>query len=82
MIEIIETRVYEADRLAIITMNDAVWLTFERPWWDIASWIWWWLSPGKKAWLLLQPPCGRRFRIRAMKVAKSYVRVGTLPDKH
>ena len=73
-VEIVHTASKSVNRLAVVTPLDEVWVTFQQPWWHLASWLWWFLSPGKKAWILVSTADGRRVRVRACRVAKNLVR--------
>jgi hypothetical protein len=80
-IEIVDTQTYGAvDALALIDGQGRVWRTFVRPWWDIASWLWWWLFPGDKKLVQVRQEGGKRTRIRAVKIADKHVRIGS-PSK-
>lgn len=62
---------------AIIAKDDSVWISIAPRWWDLASWLWWWLAPSdKKAWLNLATAGGQHVRTRAIRLARSYVRMG------
>lgn len=75
-VELIETEAFDKDGLALIDKNGSVWRTHARPWWDLASHIWWWLMPGEKKWVLLRSKTGERVRIFAKKVAEKHVKIG------
>lgn len=74
--EIVGAASYSAHRLAIQEHDGSVWLTFCRPWYDLASWLWWALTPGKRAWLLVRREDGRRQRVRAVRLARNVVKMG------
>lgn len=76
-IELIETQAIHVDGFALVDAKGAVWRTFARPWWDIASWLWWWLSPGEKKWVQVRKDDGQKVRIRAVKLSGRHIRVGT-----
>jgi hypothetical protein len=76
-VEIVEIDATNHTGLAMIDVQGQVWITFARPWWDLAHWFWWWLVPGKKKMVLLRKKTGDRVRIRACCVAEAHVRVGT-----
>jgi hypothetical protein len=62
-----------------IAMSDAsgqVWITFARPWWDLASWLWYFLMPGKSKWVFLRKTSGTKVRIRAKNIADKLIRIG------
>lgn len=64
--------------IALIDRDGRVWRTFARPWWDIASWLWWWLSPGEKKWVVVRRVDRTKVRVRAVRLARKHVRVGGL----
>lgn len=66
---------YEHDGIVVIDKNDNVWLTYVCSWWDILGVIRWYLTPGKRAWLLLNTKAGK-VRVKAVRLAHSYVRIG------
>lgn len=74
-IEIVDVVAFEVDGLALLDSHGAVWRTFARPWWDISSWLWWWLTPGRKQWVQLRRPEGK-VRIRAVRLSSRHVRIG------
>jgi hypothetical protein len=74
-VDIVEVRSAKAHRLTLIDKEGRVWLTFSRPWWDIASWFWWFLSPGAKRWIILRRE-GKKTRVRAMKMSDASYRIG------
>lgn len=76
MIEIVARASHDVDGLALIDARDQVWRTFARPWWDVASWLWFWLAPGARRWVLVRDASGKRVRVRAFRVAKRHVRIG------
>ena len=67
------------DGVALIDTEDRVWRTFARPWWDIASWFWWWLAPGRKVWVVLRRADASKVRVRAVLLARRHVRIGGRP---
>lgn len=79
-VEIIHTAARSSHRLVIQDANGDVWLTFQRPAWDLASWLWWWLLPGKKAWLQVRRGDGQRIRVRAARVGRDLIRIGGRPQ--
>lgn len=76
-IEIVEAQAHHVHRIAAIDASGAVWPTFSRPWWDIASWAWWLLMPGPKKWIQIRQASGRKVRVRAVRLAKSHIRIGS-----
>ena len=62
--------------IALIEANGQVWRTFARPWWDLASWFWWWLTPGKRKWVQVRRVDDSKVRVRAVLLARKHIRVG------
>lgn len=77
-VEVVEIDATDTTGLALLDKSGQVWLTFARPWWDISSWLWWWLTPGRSAFVLLRKSTGR-VRVRAKQVAKRQVQIGSPP---
>lgn len=75
-VEIVESRAVRLHRVAIVDRHGHVWVTFSRPWWDLAAWAAFWLMPGKRDWVLLRRRNGRRARVRAVRIAREHVRGG------
>jgi hypothetical protein len=75
--EIVHTEGKQTDGLVFLDPKGGVWLTFLRPWWDLASWLWWVLSPGPKRWLVVTHD-KKKVRVRAVQVAPSHIRMGAL----
>jgi len=75
-IEIVDQRGYHLHGLVLIDAEDNVWWTFCRPWWDLAAVFWWWLQAGEKKWVQLRRKNGKKVRVRAVCLAKGYVRIG------
>lgn len=61
--------------IIVIDKSDHVWLTYTHPWWDLLSQIRWYLTPGKRAWLILNTRTGK-VRVQAVRLARSFVRLG------
>jgi hypothetical protein len=76
VIEVVDTQAYNVDALALIDIEGGVWRTFARPWWHLASWLWWFLFPGDKKMVQVRQEGGKKVRIRAVRVATKHVRVG------
>ena len=76
MSEIIETHTFTTHN-AFILRGDEVWMTYDRPWWDVLEAIRWALTPGKEMKLLLRIR-GRRNRVqvRAKRVSRTFFRLG------
>lgn len=77
-IKILQTQQHHVDGIALVDAEGAVWRTFSRPWWDIASWLWWALMPGQRA--LVQLRCATGLvRVRAVRISGTCVRIGSPP---
>jgi hypothetical protein len=74
-VDVVELAGVEVDRIAILDRHGALWITFAAPWWDAPRWLWWWLSPGRRAWLQVARE-GRTARVRAVRVARRVFRIG------
>ena len=74
-VEIVGREAFASHRTLLLEPDGAAWLTFARPWWDLASWIWWLCMPGERKWVLVRRDDGRRVRIRAVRVARRHVRL-------
>lgn len=74
-IEFVQSESLGENALALIDKEGAVWYTFSRPWWDLASWLWWFLTPGRKKWVVARKVGNVKVRIRAVKLTKKHVRV-------
>lgn len=75
-VEIVERRALREHRTVLLDQHEHVWLTFARPWWDLASWFWFWLSPGTKKWMVVRCASGKKVRIRAIRISRKVVRMG------
>ena len=74
---VIELDARTAHETAIIRKDGSVYIAISPAWWDLATWVWWWLCPlSKKTWITLTTNDERRIRSRAVRVAKSYVLLG------
>jgi hypothetical protein len=65
---------------ALVRDDDSVWIAVQPRWWDLASWLWWWLCPsGRRAVVTLKVSDGvggvTRVRTRAVCVSRKFVRV-------
>jgi hypothetical protein len=74
-IEFVQSEALGQNALALIDAEGAVWYTFARPWWDIASWLWWFLTPGEKKWVFVRKVGNTKVRIQAVKLTKTHVKV-------
>jgi hypothetical protein len=75
-IEFVSSNAKSTNALALIDAQGAVWYTFARPWWDIASWLWWVLTPGRKQWVIVRKDDNRKIRVRAVRLTGTHVRIG------
>ncbi len=76
MNEVIETREY-ATHNSVIIRGDEVWLTYERPWWDVVEAIRWWLTPGKESFVFLSiRGQSSRAMVRAKRISRTHIRIG------
>lgn len=73
-LELVAQEAYDLHRSVMLVENE-VWLTMSTPWWDLASWVWWWLTPGRTRWLIVRGESGRA-RVRAKRIAKRHFRKG------
>jgi hypothetical protein len=81
-IKVIKVDAREQHGTAILPPDESVWVTLAPAWWDIATWLWWWLAPSdRKAWLALRTRSGGYVRSRAIRVAHRHVRIGYIPKK-
>ena len=76
MITVAETAALKHDSIVVIDHNGYVWLTFQKSYWNVFGWLRWWLTPGKRAFLLLKGRYGNTIRVRAVRIATSYVQMG------
>lgn len=66
---------------ALIAPDDSVWITVSLHWWELSTLLWWWLAPSnRKAWVLLNVSGDRKFRSRAICIARRHVRIGRAPE--
>lgn len=75
-ISVVELDGNDCTGIAMSDSENRVWVTFSRPWWDIASWLWFWLMPGSIKMVLLRKRNGERVRIRAKQISSRLIRVG------
>jgi hypothetical protein len=64
------------DTVCVIDKDDRVWRLFNQPWWNVAAWLWWVLTPGRKCWLIVALGQGEKVRMRACCIGERYVRMG------
>jgi hypothetical protein len=63
--------------LALVDSTDAVWVVLHAPWWDIASWFWWWFCPrDRQARVVLKLRNGDTVRTKAIRVATRHTKLG------
>jgi hypothetical protein len=75
---VVELDARTAHETALVARDGTVWIAIAPAWWDLATWLWWWLCPlSKKAWVTLTTNDKRKIRSRAVRVARSYVLLGT-----
>lgn len=78
--KIIQASAVGAHSTALVAADDSVWVSLSPRWWDLASWLWWWLCPSdRRAWVILTNGQGVRIRTRAIRVARRYVRIRAMP---
>ncbi len=75
-VELVTRAGFRMHGLAMVARDGSVWLTFARPWWDLAAWFWYWLTPGERKWTLLRRGDGSRVRVRASRVSEQHIMVG------
>lgn len=72
----IELEIEAVTDLAFIASDDSVWLAVSARWWDLATWIWWWLHPAdKRARFTLTLKDERRISVKAIRIATRHARV-------
>lgn len=65
---------------AIVAQDDSVWIALQPRWWDLATWLWWWLCPSdRKARVKLKMDDHTERSVRAVRIANKYVRVRGMP---
>jgi len=74
---VIELDARTSHETALVAKDGTVWVAISPAWWDLASWLWWWLCPlSKRAWVTITTSDRTRIRSRAVRVAKRYVIIG------
>jgi hypothetical protein len=74
---VVELDASTSHETALIAKDGTVWVAICPAWWDLATWLWWWLCPlSKKAWVTIKTNDNRRLRSRAVRVARTYVILG------
>lgn len=75
--DIVELDARTAHETALVRKDGSVWVAISPAWWDLATWLWWWLCPlAKKSWVTIKTNDGRRLRSRAVRVARAHVLIG------
>ena len=75
-VEIVSTEGVAVNGIVVLKA-DEVWVTFGARWWALSRWLWWWLTPGKKAWLLVNARGhDERIRVRAVRISCQHLRHG------
>jgi hypothetical protein len=64
------------DHGLVINTLGGVWITFEQPWYNFVAWLWWAITPGQKAWLVLTRKDGTRVRVRSVKLSDRLFHIG------
>jgi len=78
--KIVRAATYDEHGLGMLAADDSVWVTVSPSWWDLASWLWWWLCPSdRKAWVILTNSNGEHFRIRGIRISRKHVRLRNVP---
>ncbi len=76
-LSVIELDARSAHETALVAKDGTVWVAISPAWWDLATWLWWWLCPlHKRSFVTITTNDRRRIRSRAVRVAKSYVLMG------
>ena len=71
---VVELDAKTSHETALVRKDGTGWIAIAPAWWDLATWLWWWLCPlSKKAWVTIKTNDNRRIRSRAVRVAKNYV---------
>jgi hypothetical protein len=61
---------------AMIAGDDSVWVAMRPRWWDLATWLWWWLTPSeRKARVQLLRDDGVSVRCYAVCLSKRHIRI-------
>jgi len=76
MSEIVEPSAFVSHNM-IVLRGTEVWLTYDRPWWDFAEAIRWWLTPGRESHIFLRVRGkANRVRVAAKRISKTHIRLG------
>lgn len=61
----------------LIREDGSVWAVLLVRWWDIATWLWWWLCPSdKKSVICMRLSDGLSLRCPARRIATKYFQTG------
>lgn len=78
-VEVLKLPESGTESLSFIAKDGSVWVVFYPEWWDIASLLWWWLTPkDKKAWIQVKRNGEGTIRARAVRVSRTHVRIGNV----
>jgi hypothetical protein len=70
MTQMVRVDVETIKTIAVIAKDDTVWLTHP-------GWLRWWLTlPSQRRYIVLTLANGEKYRARAVRIAKRYVRLG------
>jgi hypothetical protein len=68
---------------ALLAADDSIWVVFNPPWYDLATWIWWWMCPSeRRAKVTLTTHDDEdnvKGKFRAIHIADKYVRIKGRP---
>lgn len=66
-----------AKDLALISADNSVWIVVYLHWWDLATWLWWFLTPyDARSIIRLSLTNGQTVRTMAVRVASRYIKIG------
>ncbi len=76
MNEIVEPTAFVSHSMVVLRGGE-VWVTFDRPWWDIVERVRWALTPGKESTIFLRVR-GKdsRVSVKAKRISRSHIRLG------
>lgn len=65
-----------AHETALVSSDGAVWIALSPAWYDLASWVWWFFSPGdRRAFVVLHTESGAKVRTRAIRIARKHIKL-------
>lgn len=74
----------QLDGIVFVRDDGKVMVTFARPWWDLAGWLWWFLCPWSKTRMWIQVfvngAPAERVSVRALRVTYEALPFDTLSD--